>query len=108
MHAINPISAPPALHKGVARAAAQPEEAGAASLAGASAAPLANPAVRYDMKLGVVVVEFFNDAGELANSAPSPRQLKAYEARLNATPAPTPQRDQHSEEGALDGIAVVA
>lgn len=60
--------------------------------AATAAAPLVNPSLRYDLKLGIVVVEFFNDSGEVANSAPSPRQLKAYESGMNIRSGPMPLR----------------
>jgi hypothetical protein len=74
----------------------------------ASGAPIVNPALRYDLKLGIVVVEFFNDRGELANSAPSPRQLKAYESGMNIRSGPMPLPRDLPAGTDEDGLAVVA
>jgi hypothetical protein len=74
----------------------------------APAAPLANPSVRFDQKLGLVVVEFLDDQGKVANSAPSPRQLKAYESGLNMRSGPVPLPRDLPAGANQDGLAVVA
>ncbi|WP_291295123.1 hypothetical protein [Elioraea sp.] len=74
----------------------------------AAAAPLVNPSLRFDQKLGIVVVEFFNDSGELANSAPSPRQLRAYEAGMNIRSGPMPLTRDLPAGTDEDGLSVVA
>ena len=44
-----------------------------------------NPTLRLDSSLGMVVLEFHDDAGEVTRSIPSQRQLDAYR---NNTAAP--------------------
>jgi hypothetical protein len=62
----------------------QPELAG-------RALPVANPTLRLDPALGLVVIEFHNDSsGAVTTSIPSQRQLEAYQ-RWDATHfGPTP------------------
>ena len=53
----------------------------------AKPAPLyVNPDFKFDPSIGVVVIEFHNDTGQLTNSIPNQRQLDAY--RLHQTPLP--------------------
>lgn len=55
--------------------------------------PLANPSLHFDSMLGLVVIEFSNDAGVVTTQVPSQRQLDAYQ-RWNLTrlgPAPPGQ-----------------
>ncbi|MFQ3623491.1 MAG: hypothetical protein SNJ73_08090 [Acetobacteraceae bacterium] len=56
--------------------------------AGGSIVPLTNPSMRFDVDAGVVVIEFFNDRGEVARTIPSDRVIEAY-AQGNAGPSPT-------------------
>jgi hypothetical protein len=72
------------------------------------ASPLANPAVRFDQKLGLVVVEFLDDQGKVANSVPSPQKLKAYESGLNFRSGPAPLARDLPAGASQDGLAVVA
>lgn len=44
----------------------------------------ANPSLRLDAGLGMVVIEFRDGSGNIASSIPTERQLEAY--RMNATP----------------------
>ena len=73
---------------GEAKAAAsqpppQPEPA-------ATSSPIANPSLRLDPALGIVVLEFRNGAGTVTTSIPSQRQLQAYQ-KWDATHfGPTP------------------
>jgi hypothetical protein len=99
MNAISPVTGPASLQKGVSQATvlqtARPDQAAAAMPEPAprrdgAGPPIVNPSLRFDMRLGLVVVEFFDDAGEIANSVPSPRQLKAYEAGMNVRSGPMP------------------
>jgi hypothetical protein len=41
--------------------------------------PITNPSLRLDPALGIVVLEFHNDAGAVTTSVPSQRQLQAYQ-----------------------------
>lgn len=53
---------------------------------------LLNPALRIDSALGLVVTEFYNDAGIVAASIPTARQLDAYRiyGRSAGTTTPAP------------------
>lgn len=44
----------------------------------APAPPGANPTLRFDPVLGLVVIEFHNAAGAVTSSVPSQRQIDAY------------------------------
>jgi hypothetical protein len=73
----------------------------------ATALPIANPTLRFDPSLGLVVIEFRNDSGAVTTSVPSERQIAAYqqwqrtkfgpvpegmpEPVANATPRPEPR-----------------
>jgi hypothetical protein len=61
-----------------AKADATPEPVG-----GGSALP--NPTLRLDPSLGIVVIEFLNSAGQVANSIPTQQQLEAYRMRAEAS-----------------------
>jgi hypothetical protein len=50
---------------------------------------LANPRLRLDGSLGLVVLEFRDDAGKPVNSIPTPREIAAYRAAA-LTDAPMP------------------
>jgi hypothetical protein len=43
-----------------------------------SASALPNPTLRLDASLGIVVIEFRNNVGEVANSIPTQQQLEMY------------------------------
>ena len=43
-----------------------------------NASALPNPTLRLDASLGIVVIEFRNNAGEVASSIPTPQQLETY------------------------------
>lgn len=116
MQSIGPVKAVPPMQKGLAEtvqhtaspaqaeaspAPAQPPQANPAT-------PIVNPALRYDLRLGLVVVEFFDEAGEVAHSIPTPRQLKAYESGLNVRSGPVPLPRDLPAGTDEDGLAVVA
>jgi hypothetical protein len=63
-------------------------------IGGGSALP--NPTLRLDAALGIVVIEFGNAAGEIANSIPTQQQLEAYRLRF----ASTSGKDQAGEPAA--------
>jgi hypothetical protein len=50
------------------------------------AQPFANPSLRLDPSLGLVVIEFRNDAGAVTRSIPSQRQIDAYRLHEEAVP----------------------
>ena len=45
----------------------------------AAVSPAPNPSLQLDVGLGLVVIEFRNDAGAVTNSIPSKRQMQAYQ-----------------------------
>jgi len=58
-------------------------------VAAASKRPLVNPSLHLDLALNLVVLQFVDDNGNVTNSFPSAKQLKAYRVQ-QASPAPTP------------------
>jgi hypothetical protein len=74
-----------------------PAGAAPSSLAVAPGQQFPNPRLRLDPGLGMVVIEFRDDGGEVTNSIPSQRQLDAYRMHQEApgTAQPdTPTRPQ--------------
>lgn len=69
------------------RTAAQEMPARAPSTAAAPATP--NPRLRLDGSLGMVVLEFRDTGGQVANTIPSPRAIAAYRAAA-ISDAPVP------------------
>ena len=61
------------------------------------AEPIANPTLRLDPSLGLVVIEFRDHAGSVASQIPSQRQMDAYrmhtETPHRETPS-TPETDK--------------
>lgn len=112
MPAISPVPAASPVQKGSA-APVLPRDAEGPSTpaqAGAGAPPVVNPSLRFDLKLGLVVVEFFDESGRVANSVPSPQKLRAYEAGLTGGPGlapaaatPSPQKDPSAGSGEANG-----
>ena len=49
--------------------------------------PLLNPRLHLDLALNLVVLQFFDDQGEVTSSIPSAKQLKAYTAQQGEPPA---------------------
>jgi hypothetical protein len=47
-----------------------------------------NPSLRLDAGLGLVVIEFHNDAGAVTRSIPSQQQLEAYRTHEQTPPGP--------------------
>lgn len=132
MPAISSVSAASPVQKGSAQPSLPRESEAAGPSSGqpaatppaADVAPVVNPSLRFDLKLGLVVVEFFDETGQVANSVPSPQKLKAYEAGLSSGPGfapagagPAPEKDPSAGSGEArpaggrlgrDGIAVLA
>jgi hypothetical protein len=56
-----------------------------------SASVIVNPTLRLDAGLGLVVIEFRNDTGDVTTSIPSQRQIEAYQrwAQTHAGPDPS-------------------
>ncbi len=84
--ALRPVQAtePP---RALQRAAGPDRDAGAAPPPAAPATP--NPRLRLDGSLGMVVIEFRDSVGDVANTIPSPRQIAAYRAAA-ISDAPVP------------------
>ncbi len=65
----------------------------AATTLGASGPPPVNPGLHLDPALNIVVLQFFNSKGDVTQTIPSPKQIKAYQQEANAQrspPAPAP------------------
>ena len=118
MSTIKPVSAASPAQKGPAPPVEgrQSEAAAPSAQLGAAMMPVINPSLRYDIKLRLVVVEFLDDSGKVANSVPSPQKLKAYEASLAGAPVSSavlaPEKDPSAGSGEArrggSGVAVVA
>lgn len=65
------------------RAAGPDRVAGAAPPASVPEVGPPNPRLRIDRDLGMVVIEFRDATGNISNSLPSERELKAYRASVN-------------------------
>ncbi len=50
--------------------------------------PYTNPSLRLDPGLGLVVIEFRNDAGAVTRSIPSKQQIEAYRTHEQTPPGP--------------------
>jgi hypothetical protein len=68
-----------------------PDQQAPAVPAAPAAGSLANPSMRLDSKLGLVVLEFHNDNGAVINSIPSAQQLQAYRSAQQTTDKPVTQ-----------------
>jgi hypothetical protein len=68
------------------RASAPPPQVGPAPVP----PPITNPSFRLDSALGLVVIEFRNDAGAVTASIPSVRQLQAYQRWQTTQFGPVP------------------
>jgi hypothetical protein len=101
--ALRPQPIPPDPPRVAPRAAGPERDAGAAPPPAAPATP--NPRLRLDGSLGMVVIEFRDAIGDVANSIPSPRQIAAYRAAV-VTDAPVPVGV--STRSAPSGVAVPA
>lgn len=86
---VSTIDTPP---NGGSRSESAPIDVSQAPPPAPSATPLANPSLVLDPGLGLVVIEFRNNAGTVVNSIPSARQLEAY----RANGVPSAGQDTHS------------
>ena len=50
-----------------------------------------NPSLQLEPTLGLVVIQFRNDAGMVTNSIPSERQLRAYQRWATTQLGPAPR-----------------
>jgi hypothetical protein len=62
-----------------AASAPSAQEANPAAVTAASKRPLTNPSLHLDLALNLVVLQFVDDNGDVTNSIPSAKQLKAYQ-----------------------------
>ena len=56
--------------------------------AAAPVQPYTNPSLRLDPGLGLVVIEFRNDAGAVTRSIPNQQQIDAYRLHEQTPPSP--------------------
>ncbi len=75
-------TAPPETPRQPARAAGPDRPAGSAPPAVAPDVGPANPRLRIDRDLGMVVIEFRDAAGRISVSLPTPREIEAYRAAV--------------------------
>lgn len=52
--------------------------------------PMLNPRLRIETELGLVVLEFRDDAGQVRQSLPSPQEIDAYRLAAREDPAEQP------------------
>jgi hypothetical protein len=96
--ALRPLPTAPEPARAAPRAAGAEREPGAAPPPAAPATP--NPRLRLDGSLGMVVIEFRDAIGEVANSIPSPRQIAAYRAAaVSDAPVPVGVRARPAPSG---------
>ncbi len=96
---VQPLPGP---SEAVAAPKATPAAPGPAERAVPAAQPYANPTLRLDPALGLVVIEFRDDAGALTSTIPSQRQIEAYRTHQQAIPqrAGAPPARDHDEAAA--------
>jgi hypothetical protein len=63
-----------------------------------------NPSLQLDPALGLVVIQFRNDAGDVTASIPSERQLQAYQRWATTQFGPAPD-NMPMHGGTADGAA---
>jgi hypothetical protein len=79
VEATRPVSLPPSSPVARAIPAGMPDDIAAVPQTTAGkAVPLTNPAMRFDLKASMVVIEFFDAQGEIQRKIPSERVLEAY------------------------------
>ena len=66
--------------------------------------PMANPTLRLDPSLALVVIEFRDGAGQVRETIPTEAQLEAYRASQRTSNAPVPPPGQANGQGGTDGI----
>lgn len=94
---IRPVAEPARAARGLVAAAASD----AAVPAVAPVTP--NPRLRLDAPLGMVVIEFRDAGGDVANTIPTPRQIAAYRAAVvSDAPVPVGIRDRQTPAPAAE------
>ena len=82
---LTPLASPPIRPTAESNSPAQP------GTPAAKPAPLyVNPDLKFDPAVGILVLEYHNDAGALTNSIPSQKQLDAYRYHQTPLPGETP------------------
>ncbi len=66
--------------------------------------PMANPTLRLDPGLALVVIEFRDGAGKVRETIPTEAQLDAYRASQRSSNASVPPPGQPNGQGGADGI----
>ncbi len=80
-----------AVHAGSSPSIEQRAPGAESAQVAAAAPPVANPTLRLDAALGLVVIEFRNNSGAVTTSIPSERQLEAYQRWAATRVGPAPQ-----------------
>lgn len=79
LEATRPVFLPPSAPAAHAVPAALPDDLSPRpQTTPARPVPLTNPAMRYDVKAAMVVIEFFDAEGQVQRKIPSERVLQAY------------------------------
>ncbi len=100
IHPIPSVLAAPEAHGEPRHDNFAPQQAAAS---GSTAQPYMNPSLRLDAALGLVVIEFHDEAGKLTSSIPSQRQIDAYRRHEDTRPGqrrPEGHSESHTEEPA--------
>jgi hypothetical protein len=58
-----------------------------------------NPSYQFDPTVGIVVIQFHNEAGAVSNSIPSARQLEAYRTHQETPPGEQPPAVPQTSDG---------
>lgn len=94
---IRPVAEPPRTVRAMAAGAVSDRPVAAV----APATP--NPRLRLDAPLGMVVIEFRDAGGDVANTIPTPRQIAAYRAAVvSDAPVPVGIRDRQAPAPAAE------
>jgi hypothetical protein len=70
--------------------------------------PAPSPTLRYDAAVGILVIDFHNDAGQVTNSIPTQRQLDAYRSRVESGGPPATTVNAETPSPAAASSAIVA
>lgn len=101
-----------AVEPGRVRVSGQPPQLATVSAPPAESAPdpakpMANPTLRLDPGLALVVIEFRDGAGKVRETIPTEAQLEAYRATQRSSTGPVPPAGQAKGQGGADAIKPV-